>query len=195
MIGGVARTTCAMLLAMTAFASAGQGARDLERQAALREFHAHVESYLALHRRLEAPLPPLHPTKETLRTYVSRQLLANAIRKARPNARQGDIFTVEVEKLFRTIIADAVAGRDVEAMLAELHEEHSAALDLWPEVNESYPPAATHEMPCFLLQVLPALEADLEYRVVGRHLLLWDSHANLVIDFLPNAFAKPETTD
>jgi hypothetical protein len=42
-------------------------------------------------------------------------------------------------------------------------------------------------MPPELLRLLPRLPAGLEYRFMDRDLILWDPHANLIVDFIPNA--------
>ena len=36
---------------------------------------------------------------------------------------------------------------------------------------------------------LPKLPEDVQYRFVGKHLLLYDAKANLIIDFMLNAIA------
>lgn len=188
----IALAACVMLLGTSPLPGAGQ-AED-ERATALRLFSERVGEYAALHRRLEGPLPPLTPTSETVRNYVARQLLANAIRKARPRAAQGDIFTPAVATAFRELIAETLKGRDVEAFLSELNEEHPRWHGARAVVNEPLPKGATHEMPCALLQALPSLPEDVEYRIVDHDLVLWDIHANLVIDFIPHAFAPPRMT-
>jgi hypothetical protein len=33
------------------------------------------------------------------------------------------------------------------------------------------------------------LPSGLEYRFIDRDLILWDSHANLIIDFIPEALS------
>jgi len=38
-----------------------------------------------------------------------------------------------------------------------------------------------------VLAVLPPVPDDVEYRFVGRDLILRDAHANVVIDVLPDA--------
>ena len=56
------------------------------------------------------------------------------------------------------------------------------------EVNATYPesqPLPT--MPPNLLASLPKLPEDLEYRIIGRHLILRDVHANIIVDYIPNA--------
>ena len=39
-----------------------------------------------------------------------------------------------------------------------------------------------------VLMALPTLPKELEFRFVGRDLILRDTHANLIVDFLPNVF-------
>lgn len=97
---------------------------EAEHAAALRLFSERVETYVSLHRRLEAPLPPMTSTANTWSIFLARRYLASAIRGARPTARQGDIFTPAVATVFRELIREALAGRDVEALLTELNAEH-----------------------------------------------------------------------
>jgi hypothetical protein len=42
-------------------------------------------------------------------------------------------------------------------------------------------------MPPRLLASLPPLPPEVQYRFIGRSLVLWDVHANLIVDFLPGA--------
>jgi len=42
-------------------------------------------------------------------------------------------------------------------------------------------------MPADVLKVLPKLEEEIEYRFIGRHLILLDPHAHVVVDLVPNA--------
>ena len=49
-------------------------------------------------------------------------------------------------------------------------------------------------MPIVLLWALPALVNTVEYRIVNHDLVLWAIHANLVVDYIPNAFRPLETT-
>lgn len=185
---------CVAALASAAAADTYQAADPADRDAALRLFHQRVEDYAALHRRLEGPLPPLTTTRNVLKNYIAQQLLANAIRKARRDVQQGVIFSPDVARVFRALITDALHGQDVEAFLTELQSEHPGIFDVRPLLNEPLPEEATHEMPIVLLHVLPALPEDVEYRIVNHDLVLWDIHANLVIDYVPNAFGPVETT-
>jgi hypothetical protein len=57
-------------------------------------------------------------------------------------------------------------------------------------VNGPYPdgePLST--VPPNVLASLPQLPEDLEYRFLGKHMILRDSRANIVIDYIPNAIA------
>jgi hypothetical protein len=42
-------------------------------------------------------------------------------------------------------------------------------------------------IPPSVLCSLPALPEELQFRFWDRSLLLWDYHANLIVDILPNA--------
>ena len=55
-------------------------------------------------------------------------------------------------------------------------------------INRSYPkkrPLST--VPPGILAVLPTLPADIQYRFVGRDLILHDTRANIILDRLPYA--------
>jgi len=52
------------------------------------------------------------------------------------------------------------------------------------DVNASYPAGAPFpSTPAPLLQTLPTLPRGLEYRIIGRDLVLLDSPANLIVDY------------
>jgi hypothetical protein len=58
-------------------------------------------------------------------------------------------------------------------------------------VNGRYPDAVPiSSVPPQVLQTLPALSEDLEYRFIGDNLILLDAHAHVIADFIPDAFPK-----
>jgi hypothetical protein len=60
------------------------------------------------------------------------------------------------------------------------------------QINQSYPEEIPlQSTPPTLLLTLPELPKGLEYRILGRELVLRDSDANIVVDYIPNAL--PET--
>ena len=55
------------------------------------------------------------------------------------------------------------------------------------KVNTKYPEKATlPTVPSNLLLNLPHLPEELEYRIIGKHLILRDTGADLIVDFIPN---------
>jgi hypothetical protein len=150
-----------------------------------------VDEYVALHRQLEAPLPPEVVTADLERLFEPRKVLAAAVRAARADARQGDIFTPDIAQYVRAIMADALEKGGIEDMLATVEDENSVHVPA--RVNGDYPAGRSVAMmpPC-VLAALPSLPPELHYAFIGRDLILWDMHAGLIVDFVPNAI--PETT-
>jgi hypothetical protein len=177
---------CAAFLTW-AHAAAGSQAPAESAEQALRAFHNGVDRYAALHRRLEGPLPPRIPARETFSALIERQYLAAAIRRARLSSRPGDIIDPAAAHVFRTIIATAFAAPGG-AALAEEFRRRAARPVPGPVVNEPYPMEAASVIPDPILQQLPALAEDVEYRAVNADLVLWDIHAGIVVDVLPDAF-------
>jgi len=178
--------------AFAAFLTMTHGAAALQESAAggdeaLRHFHASVNRYAALHRRLEGPLPPRVPDRDTFSTLLARRYLASAIRTARTSARQGDIFDPGAARVFRAIIAEAYSAPGGAALADDFRRR---AVRPVPDavINELYPMEVAALVPDPILQRLPALAEDVEYRAVNADLILWDIHAEIVVDVLPRAF-------
>jgi hypothetical protein len=184
----------AIAVMAAAGAVSGRTPQPFERGPALEAFQQQVDDYVALHRRLERPLPPLTVTRDPRVNAAARQALAEAIRRDRAGARQGDIIAPDAAEAFRDIVADALASRSVEGFLSDLQWEHLDFHHVRAVVNAPLPDGATHEMPVVLLMVLPVLPPELEYRIVNHDLVLWDVHADLVIDYVPAAFGPSITT-
>lgn len=58
-------------------------------------------------------------------------------------------------------------------------------------MNQLFPttyPLATFD--ALLLPILPKLPEQVEYRRMSHYLMLRDVEANLIVDFMPNAFPK-----
>jgi hypothetical protein len=161
-----------------------------DRESAVEAFNRQVNSYARLHRRLEAPLVPLDEADEPLHTYASRQILARAIRRARLTVHQGALFSPAVVSVFRETIVDT--RDDLRPWLSRLQQQYAIVPDVHPQVNEPCAPSDARELPDVLLRKLPPLAPELQYRLVNFDLVLWDAHAYLVVDFLPDAFRLPE---
>ena len=182
------------LVALNAATVVASSQRDADpvRSAALCAFEAQIHEYAAFHRLHQEPLP-LYQSDSPFLLTVYREYLASAIKRKRPAAKQGDIFTPEVAQVFRARIVEALADRDVEAMLRDLFEDQPLVLGFQPRVHDAYPDWAIHGMPVILLQWLPPLPEELEYRLIDHDLLLWDADANVIVDVLSSAIRSPST--
>jgi hypothetical protein len=104
---------------------------------------------------------------------------------ARAGAKRGDIFTPEIATRFRRLLRPETKDADTKKLI-----EDDNPGNLKFKVNGPYPdgePLST--VPPNVLASLPVLPEDLEYRFVGKHMILRDSRANIVIDYIPNAIA------
>jgi hypothetical protein len=173
---------------LLAFAVVGQAAPDAAQPVSLLQFKASIHQYVQLHRQIEQQLPPFRAHSDAQDIIESSNAMASALRTARANAREGDIFTLDLAVLLRTRVSDALAAHGFlpEEMVAATLEEadENAAL---PVVNGRFPWRRGAAMwPC-VLDALPRLPHELQYRFVGRDLVLVDTHADIVVDILRNA--------
>jgi len=171
-----------------ALAAAHQSAEERE---ALRHFQEEVADYADLHARLLAKLGSRVPA-DAQASVAAQKALDHAIAAERARARQGDIFRPEVQPLFRRLIAEQLKGPDtLDARRAVLDGNPGQDEDSVPfavRVNAEYPLGAPRStVPPSVLLTLPPLPASLHYRFVGRDLILVDSVAQLIADFLPAA--------
>jgi hypothetical protein len=148
----------------------------------LQDFKQRIDKYMELHKRLEKDGPRLKRVDDPAKIQASQEALATAIRSARADAKQGDILTPEIADRLRRLISPEVAGvKGIETKEA-IKEDAPAAVVL--KVNGPYPAdAPLPTVPPNLLANLPQLPEDLEYRIIGRDLILRDVHANLIVDF------------
>jgi len=148
------------------------------------QFVARVHDYVDTHRRLAAGIEqPLCSAPEELAAQADA--LAAAIREARPRAREGDIFTLAAADTFRARIAAMVARHGIDVADAARNDDEGAEFELrvlgtppWRIDMAAWAP---------IVRELQELPAELEYRFVGRHLVLVDTGANLVVDILRDA--------
>jgi hypothetical protein len=157
---------------------------------ALRDFQKRVDGYVLLHRTLEAGTPPRVITRDPVQIHAASDALAAAIIAARSNARQGDIFSPAVTRLFRERILLAIRDVNLDDYLDDLYEGED--FRQFRAVLHGRDPhcRVPQGLPLDLLWVLPELPSELEYRVFGRDFVLWDEHAALIVDFIPNAFPE-----
>jgi hypothetical protein len=154
------------------------------------EFNKRINAYVALRSKLEEGLPPLVVTDDAGEIDRFERRLADRIRRVR-SSRRGQVFAPAMERQVKRMLV----LRADEATIAAIMDDAPAEFDI--DINHNYHkerPLAT--MPANLLLTLPDLPPGIEYRFVGRHLILRDSRANIIIDEIPYALqckdCKPE---
>ncbi len=156
------------------------------------EFTTRVNDYVALRNRLADSIGPLAEDMTQEQIAARATALGQAIIAARPDARQGDIFTPRAASVFATLIRQEYSRRP--PRVREVREDAQDELpDFAPKVNQLYPttyPLAT--FPPELLPLLPRLPEEVEYRVVNHYLLLRDIESNVIVDYMPRAIPVPE---
>jgi hypothetical protein len=152
----------------------------------LQDFKLRIDQYMALHNRLEKQSPPLKAKAEPEDIKASQDALAKGIRVERKNARQGDVFTPEIAALLRRLMNPELSGPDAADTKKAIKDDAPTTVVL--KVNAAYPDTAPlPTVPPNVLASLPQLPKDLEFRIVGKALILRDVHANLIVDFIANA--------
>jgi hypothetical protein len=152
-----------------------------EKKAAL-DFEARLKDYLALHKKLEATLPKLSKESTPQEVDKNQRSLLELMKAQRAGAKRGDLFSPGIEALVRRTIKAVLAGPDGKTIVASIMDENPGVPAL--KINDRYPdevPLST--MPPQILEPLPKLEEDIEYRFIGKRLALLDSHAHMIIDF------------
>lgn len=148
------------------------------------EFKKNVSAYVKLHKEAAARLPALKLTASAGKLAENERALGQEIRGARPNAKQGEIFTPAVVAEFRRLIGITMHAPQGARIRASLKRGEPVSLRV--TVNGSYPSKSPLQtMPPSLLLNLPNLPPEVEYRVVGHDLVLRDVTANLIVDFAP----------
>lgn len=152
------------------------------------EFEQRAKQYLDWRETTVGKAP--YPTNSPGKIVAARQELANKVRVSRAGAKQGEVFTPEIANYFRREITATFNGRYGKRIRSSLKNSEPSEIHL--EINQSYPEkVALQSTPPTLLLNLPELPKGLEYRIVGRELVLRDSDANIIVDYIQNAL--PET--
>jgi hypothetical protein len=147
------------------------------------DFTQRVQTYM----KLRKTLPDERTTKRQEQIVSRRHSLADAIRQARADSKQGDIFTPECSEEFLKVIRGTFHGSNAARVRKTIRQgEPIAGVHL--TVNGAYPehlPRTT--VPPTLLLRLPRLPDKLAYRIVGHDFVLQDTEARLVVDLIPGA--------
>jgi hypothetical protein len=146
------------------------------------DFSRQIWAYFELRRELEKGLPALKVTDDPAETRRAMHALAERIRVARAGAKEGDIFTPAASSEFRKALQLQMST----GTWREIMDDNPGEFP--NQINGDYPdtkPLST--VPANVLAVLPRLPDDIQYRFAGRHLILLDTRAKVVLDRIPYA--------
>lgn len=150
------------------------------------DFQARVETYVELHRKVEAALPALGDNATPQQIDAHQREFAARMVAARKGATQGDIFTPPMQIVARKLMERLFANAESRRQLREsVMDDNPPPGKVHVAVNARYPddvPLST--MPPEVLKNLPVLPKDVEYRFVGETLILLDPDAHIVVDFV-----------
>lgn len=153
---------------------------------AVREFNQHIAAYLKVRKQVLAGMPAQQQSASPEAIAARSKQVADRIRARRAAAQQGAIFTPSVRAEFVRLIGITMQGKAAAQIRESLANAEPVKLAL--KVNDAYPTnVPLQSTPPSLLENLPQLPKQLEYRIVGRALVLRDQDANIVIDFIPDA--------
>jgi hypothetical protein len=155
----------------------------------LEDFQQRVRDYVVIHKKIEDGLPRLPKEATPVQIDEHQRAFGQAIAAARAGAKHGDIMTPAMQALVRRHLAKVFGGKDAADLKGSVMDENPVGIEV--SLNERYPdevPLST--MPPEVLQMLPKMPEELEYRFVGRSLVIMDEHAHLIADFVPNAIPE-----
>jgi hypothetical protein len=154
----------------------------------LQDFVKRVNEYVALHKKLESTIPSLPKQTTPAQVDQHERALGALIKQARANAKPGDLFTPAMQTLVRSLLRPIFSGTEGTHLKAEIVDnEYTGSVKI--EVNGRYPDAVPlSTMPAQVLKVLPPLSEELEYRFILHTLILLDTHAHIIADFVDRSF-------
>jgi len=156
-----------------------------------KEFRVRMAEYLKARQQAIKDIPAV-PAKSTPEQIHAGQIaMFQAVHAMRPNAQQGSVFTADMQEFVVKIVQSEMKGKDGQAARGTTKQGNPAMESpqgkLSVKVNAAYPEdAPLSSVPPTLLLRLPQLPKELDYRFIGRHLILRDTGANMIVDYIPN---------
>jgi len=185
-VAGVAIWAAATALAI------GQGERPALSPAdskVVADFQVRVADYVKLHEKVESSLKPLPKDATPQQVDAAQRQLMAGIVAARAGAKPGDIFTPEAQAYVRKVLAAQFAGKEGAEKRASILDENPIGTPV--RINGPYPDAIPlSTMPPTVIQALPKLPEQLEFRFIGDRLILFDHHAHLMVDYVDRALPR-----
>ena len=176
-----------LLPLLLACAGCGPQKRADPTEAVFADFAKRVDEYVKLRNQVADSVGVLDETMSQDQIAARAVKLGQGITALRADVEPGSIFTTEAATIIATLIREEYRRRPP-PVLESREDAQEELADFEPKVNMIYPttyPLAT--FPATLLPLLPQLPEEVEYRIVTHYLILRDTEANLIVDFMPKA--------
>jgi hypothetical protein len=172
----------------------------------LRKFQHEVEEYVELRQSALKQIPPIATSSAPAQIEAHQKALTGAIIAYRKGAKRGEIFKPEVEAAIRRTLHREFASAQGPELLKGLKQGNprvegnptprDPSKEVKPPVtiavNALYPDSAPFSsVPPSLLLKLPLLPDQVRYRFIGRALILRDTDANVILDYIPDVVPDP----
>jgi hypothetical protein len=172
----------------------------------LRKFQHEVEEYVELRQSALKQIPPIDARSTPAEIEAHQKALTGAIMAYRKGAKRGDIFKPEVEAAIRRTLHREFASSQGPELLKDVKQGNpkvegnptprDPSKEVKPPVtvavNALYPDSAPFSsVPPSLLLKLPLLPEQVRYRFIGRALILRDTEANVILDYIPDVVPDP----
>lgn len=187
----IGRRTWTVSLVTAMLAGAAHTAAAAQKQAvnptaaAQADFQTRLDQYIKLRQELAGKLKPLSPTASAAELASRQESLAAALRDVRKNAKQGDLIPPAVAAQIKRIVVNDFRRRNPSTKRAVFEEVPTGVR---PAVNKLLPDtAALATIPPLLLNELPRLPDNLQYRFIGHDIVLLDGDTRLIMDYISNA--------
>lgn len=155
---------------------------------AVADFDRRVKAYASIRDEQETGAAKLDETAKPEVIVAAEQALAARMRAIRAAAKRGDIFTAAIQARFRQILNPEMRGIAGQNTRGIIRDEGPGPDAFAFKVNGAYPKdQPLGSVPTNILRALPQLPENIEYRFIDKHLILRDTRANLIIDYMPDA--------
>lgn len=181
----LAATPPSVLLFLLVTTLAGAQTSVNPQAAALADFQQRLTRYLELREDLADKLKSLSTTPSAAELAARQESLAAALREVRKTAKPGDLIPPAVAELIRKAVAADLKRRTAVEKRGVLADVPGGPP---PVINRTYPAqAALATVPPLLLNTLPRLPDNLQYRFYDRHIVILDGDVEIIVDYIGNA--------
>jgi hypothetical protein len=160
----------------------------VQQKEVVKNFNKQVKGYVEQRNAVKKKIPALPKEAKPEQITAYQAAFVAAMRTARVNAKQGDLFDPEIASHIRTLINQEFKGLEKAELKKTVLEADTKGVLV--RVNYPYPDEKEFtQIPPTLLLKLPQLPKELKYRFVNRYLLLVDTDNDLIVDYMPRALS------